>query len=140
MSLSISSIRELNMNRLLEVGDVFNIRDGMSVSAHVPQHYVYANRKGDFSLTKATVTVDNMKFGYIQGTYVVTHTTFDGGGTGHGPHDVYPNGHHVFCERLDDGFNVDFYQTGAFNCLVRMEEIILLGKATQKSVWVWNGA
>lgn len=124
------------MNRLLEVGDVFNVTPGMNISAHVPHHFVYANRRGDFTLTRANITVDNVKFDYIIGTYVVTNTTFDGGGDDHGVLNAYPNGHHVFCERLDDGFKIDFYQTGAFVCSVPMDKIVLVGKATPKTTWV----
>ena len=30
------------------------------------------------------------------GRYVVVKTAFEGGGTGHGPDDAYPDGHHVY--------------------------------------------
>lgn len=72
------------------------------------------------------------QFEYLQGRYVVYKTTTDGGGTGHGPHDVYPDGYHVFCERLADGVRVDFYQTGCFTAMI--EEIKPVGKA-ERSKW-----
>lgn len=69
------------------------------------------------------------------GTFVVTATAFDGGGTGHGPHDVYPDGHHVFCKKIDrDTGKVgtktyDFYQTGFFCDMIKKTHVELIGKA-----------
>ncbi len=51
------------------------------------------------------------------GEYVVYKTTLDGGGEGHGPHDTYPDGHHVFAEHLASGALVDFYQSGSFTAV-----------------------
>lgn len=60
-------------------------------------------------------------FTFNEGEFLVIETKSDGGGTGHGMHDVYPNGHHVFAKRLADdgsydpeGDEVDFYQSGSF--------------------------
>ena len=58
------------------------------------------------------------------GEFVVVKTSFEGGGTGHGPHDIYPDGHRVFCKALKDGeydvngTEVNFYQSGAFTCMI----------------------
>lgn len=30
-----------------------------------------------------------------RGTFIVVKTAYTGGGTGHGPHDVYPDGHQI---------------------------------------------
>lgn len=66
------------------------------------------------------------------GKYVVYKTTFDGGGCGHGPHDIYPNGHHVFCKKLrDNEIQIDFYQSGCFAGLLLPSEIKPIGKAVQ---------
>jgi hypothetical protein len=53
--------------------------------------------------------------------FVVERAVKDGGGTGMGPHDVYPDGHHVTARRLKDqrtydpdGLAIDFYQSGCF--------------------------
>ena len=60
----------------------------------------------------------------FEGEYRVVATAEDGGGTGMGPHDVYPNGHHVFCEKKDDpNIFVDFYQTGCFTAMIEPEKI-----------------
>ena len=59
-----------------------------------------------------------------EGEFVVIKTTFDGGGTGHGRHDVYPDGHHVFCKALkngeydENGIEISFYQSGCFTCMI----------------------
>lgn len=53
--------------------------------------------------------------------FVVTSAGMSGGGTGHGPHDVYPDGWGVRAKRLrpdgsydPDGEQVFFYQSGCF--------------------------
>ena len=58
------------------------------------------------------------------GDYVVVNTSMSGGGKGHGPNDVYPDGHHVVAKRLADngtldpnGFEVSFYQSGSFTAM-----------------------
>jgi hypothetical protein len=68
---------------------------------------------------------------YLLGEYVVYKTCYDGGGTGMGPHDVFPDGHHVFCESLEDrSVRVDFYQTGCFTAMI--EEIEPTGHAERQ--------
>jgi hypothetical protein len=68
--------------------------------------------------------------------FVVEWTGMDGGGTGHGPHDVYPDGWHVKARRLADdgsydprGEVIEFYQSGCFNCMV--EEVSVVGRMRQ---------
>lgn len=60
--------------------------------------------------------------------WIVTQTTFDGGGTGMGDHDVYPDGHHVWCKSAKSDAVIDFYQAGAFEGVRR--NVKPLGKAT----------
>lgn len=55
-----------------------------------------------------------------EGIYRVTATAMTGGGTGHGPHDIYPDGHQLTLMRERDGV-IDwsekpkhFYQSGCF--------------------------
>lgn len=117
--------------KYLEEGDVIQIEEGMTVYANVPAHYLNSNRKGDFTIEHGTVEVTG-ELVYLAGNYIVTKTTFDGGGTGHGAHDVYPDGHHVFCES-EDGINkIDFYQSGCFTAM--HETIRPVGRAVKK--WV----
>ena len=65
--------------------------------------------------------------------FVVEKTAMTGGGTGHGPNDVYPNGWHIVARRLskDNSYNplgelITFYQSGCFTCMV--EEVNVVGK------------
>ena len=64
------------------------------------------------------------------GTYVVTATEFPGGGTGHGPHDIFPNGHKVTASRLMRNGNlsrkdtISFYQSGCFNAMIEDVPVI----------------
>lgn len=73
-----------------------------------------------------------------EGEFIVTKTTFDGGGTGHGPHDVYPDGHHVFCKALKDGkynengVEISFYQSGSFTCMIT--DIVPIRNMTMKFI------
>lgn len=60
-----------------------------------------------------------------EGEYVVLATALEGGGTGHGPHDVYPDGHNVYCQKLNsdgsfdsDGLKISFYQSGCFAFMI----------------------
>lgn len=105
------------MSKLKE-GDIIELKAGHKVYADVPEHFVYSNRKGSFKLTHHDITLGG-DFSYREGRYVVYKTARDGGGTGMGPHDVYPDGHHVYCERLDDrAVKVDFYQSGCFTAMI----------------------
>ena len=56
--------------------------------------------------------------------FVVIRASMSGGGTGMGPHDIYPDGWYIEARRLnndgtDDGKGeiVEFYQTGCFTCM-----------------------
>jgi hypothetical protein len=117
---------------MLSEGDIIELKDGHKVYANVPEHFLYANRKGSFKLSRGEATIGG-EFSYLAGRYVVYKTASDGGGTGHGPNDVYPDGHHVFCEKLDDrSVKVDFYQSGCFTAMI--ENIEPVGKASRS--WV----
>lgn len=111
--------------KLIE-GDVIALGNGHRVYANIPKHFAYKNCKGDFSLVKTDVTIGG-DFEYLAGRYIVTSTSFSGGGTGHGPHDVYPNGHLVKCTSVDGFHVVSFYQSGCFTAMI--EHIIPIGKA-----------
>ena len=52
------------------------------------------------------------------GKYIVDYVYSDGGGST--PDGGYPNGHHVFCHKIDDpSISVDFYQTGCFTAMIK---------------------
>lgn len=117
---------------MLKEGDIIELQEGHKVYADVPEHFVYSNKKGSFKLCHSDVLISG-ELSYLSGRYVVCKTTFDGGGTGMGQHDVYPNGHHVFCERIDKPkIKVDFYQSGCFTAMIK--EIEPVSKARLK--WV----
>jgi hypothetical protein len=121
----------------LEVGDVIELGEGRRVFAHVPAHFLYVNKRGDFSLAHDEVVIGG-ELAYLAGTYIVTATEVSGGGHGHGPHDVYSDGYRVFCIRADNKYRVDFYQSGDFKGTILPEEISPIGKATLK--WVWDSS
>ncbi|MCP4101413.1 MAG: hypothetical protein GY750_08315 [Lentisphaerae bacterium] len=116
---------------MLKEGDVIEIKEGHRVYADVPEHFVYSNRKGCYGLTYHDITVGG-EFAYFAGKYVVVKTSLEGGGAGHGPHDIYPDGHRVYCVKADlyahdRTVKVDFYQTGSFTAMI--EDIEPIGRA-----------
>jgi hypothetical protein len=67
--------------------------------------------------------------------YVVIEALMQGGGTGHGPGDVYPDGWHVVAKRLDDGRmwnpdgeEIEFYMTGCFINMIPPNKVLIVGK------------
>ena len=117
----------MNKDNFLEKGDVIELTSGMKVYANVPEHFVYSNKRGSFALTHTGIRLGE-EFDYLCGKYIVTRTAYDGGGTGMGSNDVFPNGYHVFCVKADDRtIEVDFYQSGCFTAMIK--DIIPIGKA-----------
>ena len=116
----------------LKIGDVFKTVKNMKVYAHIPEHFVYSNRPNSHELAKTEVKIGEKRvrkghtldLSYLKGSYVVEYARSEGGGTGHGPHDVYPDGWHIKARKLFDdgtynpnGEEIDFYQSGAFTCV-----------------------
>lgn len=114
---------------MLEEGDIIELKEGMRVYAEVPEHFLYSNRRGVFDRTSHGEIDIGGSLGYFAGRYVVYKTAMEGGGTGHGPHDVYPDGHHVYAQKLDNpSVRVDFYQSGSFTAMLL--KLKAVGKAT----------
>jgi hypothetical protein len=73
------------------------------------------------------------------GEWIVVSTAMAGGGTGHGPHDVYAPGHQLTLRRLKDGTNeIDwvigerkFHQSGDFRPEVMLEDATLVRSLSQ---------
>lgn len=72
--------------------------------------------------------VDNNTFVLESGEFVVVKTAMEGGGRSH--NDEYPDGHRVYCKRLNadgtynpDGFEIQFYQSGCFTNVVEPDKI-----------------
>jgi len=126
---------------MLKEGDVIELKKGHKVYTLIPKHFAYDNCIGSFKLTKSDVTIGENRNGlnteFMLGKWIVYKTVTDGGGTGHGPNDVYPDGHHVFCKRVvknkyDYQMEIDFYQTGCFTAMIKDKEIEVVGKAKAK--------
>ena len=120
------------MSVTLQVGDVFAANKGMRVYAYIPSHFVYQNTPNNFSPARTEVKVGEIRkrdshtlnLSYFKGHYVVEHARSEGGGTAHGPHDVYPDGWHIKARKLWDdgtynpnGTEIEFYQSGAFTAV-----------------------
>lgn len=124
------------MSELLREGDVIEIALGHTVYIALPYHFVYDNRWGVFDqVAESAVTIGSVRKGLdtsqFVGRYVVTGTSQEGGGTGMGPHDVYPDGHRVRCVSVEpgkEGLRLNFYQTGAFTAMI--PDITPIGRAT----------
>jgi len=79
------------------------------------------NKQGD--------VIKHKKLG--DGEWVVVSTCMTGGGTGHGPHDIYPDGHQITVRKLEIGTNcidwsveeMKFYQSGGFIDAVMIDVI-----------------
>jgi len=75
-------------------------------------------------------TVGKKKFTVDEGKFVVTKTLYEGGGTGMGPHDIYPDGHRIYCKKLkndkfdEDGTEVNFYQNGCITAVISNIKVI----------------
>jgi hypothetical protein len=58
------------------------------------------------------------------GEYVVTDARMEGGGTGMGPGDVYPDGWRIIARKLNNeeydpkGLRISFYQSGCFSAML----------------------
>jgi hypothetical protein len=105
----------------LAVGDVFLLKEGDNV--------FFTGRTSHSD----DVTISDKD----AGRYVAYKTTYDGGGTGHGMHDIYPDGHHVWCEELDavKPRRFNFYQSGCFRNM--LPDIKPVGRA--RKMWVFIG-
>lgn len=106
-------------SRLLKQGDVIELKDGHRVYGHAPKHFLYDNCSGDFELCSGEFTIGG-ELHYFSGKYIVIKTEITGGGYGHGPHDVYPDGHKVTCVKADnESVKVSFFQSGSFTCMIK---------------------
>lgn len=119
---------------LLQEGDVIELELGHKVYMKIPDHFIFANTVGRFDHCSQTeVIIGETKKGWdtsaLAGEYIVVSTANTGGGTGHGPGDIYPDGHYVKCvHRNYPLLKVSFYQTGSFTAMIT--EIKPIGRAT----------
>ena len=117
-------------NKWLQPGDVFMLTEKHIVEAMVPEHFLYENRKGVFTLAHGCVKLSDPNFEYLRGKYITTTARLCGGGTGHGPNDTYPEGWGVVAQKADDpSVIVSFFQSGCFTN--SNEDIVAIGRARQ---------
>lgn len=119
---------------MLQEGDIIELKEGDRVYATLPEYLLYSNRKESLTPAWGEALIGG-ELAFLAGRYVVYKTCHNGGGVnGTGRDDVYPDGHHVFCERLDDSaaVRVDFYQSGFFTAM--LPDLKPVGKAARK--WV----
>lgn len=134
----------------LEEGDIIKIKTGMKIYVELPETFVYSNGKdpkklaqtdikvGEVRTNAAGDTLDTKKFA---GAYLVQDARSQGGGTGHGPGDVYPDGHHIIATKLKAGneYNpngglISFYQSGFFTAMIEPKDIQAEGKL--QKTWI----
>lgn len=125
-------------NKFLDVGDVIKADSSWEIVNDYPgrkgpkdlnQVFNHYSAKGRSLDTPTVGTAEDDKAVVRKKKdapeFVVVKTQMTGGGTGHGPHDVYPDGHEVTIRQLkkdgtydDEGQAYRFYQSGAFNCMI----------------------
>jgi hypothetical protein len=119
------------MGKLVE-GDIIELKEGHKVYADIEERLVFSNTPKSNKKVHHEVVL-NKSHSNLIGKYVVYKTAFEGGGTGMGDHDIFPDGWHVYCEKLTNPFiKVDFYQSGCFTAVI--EKIEPVGKALRK--WI----
>ena len=125
-----------NEARLLAEGDIIRLKAGHVVYFDIPEHFCYTNRLAVFDkLAQAVITIGlnhhGLETDFLAGKYVVTRTGMGGGGTGHGPGDIYPNGWNVRAQFVGRPWQiVEFYQSGCFTAM--NENVPVVGRANQK--------
>ena len=77
--------------------------------------------------------------------FVVTEASMGGGGTGHGPNDIYPDGWQISSRQLNKdrtyspkGRRKNFSQSGCFNNRVLPERITLDGTMKKQVEFIWS--
>lgn len=77
----------------------------------------------------------------LNAQFKVESVSYSGGGTGHGQHDIYPDGHYVTARKVGSCVNVSFYQSGCFQGMIHPEYISFVSgpedkEVTLKRIWV----
>lgn len=105
-----------------DIVDKFSFRLGYKLSISDALAYIQSTIK----LSKSEIFVIE------EGEFVVIRTSYEGGGTGMGPHDVYPDGHRVYCKKLKDGkydadgIEINFYQSGCFTAIIEPKHLSVI--------------
>jgi hypothetical protein len=114
--------------KLIEPGDIFMLSASDRVYVkNFPKHYL-GNCEFDFSLGSGELVLDE-----LAGKFVCTKTELTGGGKNYDGD--FPDGHKVTATKIHNynltKFEVSFYQTGCFTCMIEPE---IIGKAEMKVV------
>lgn len=120
----------MSKNNFLQEGDLFFLKSGSKVYVkEYPRHYLYENRKFDFSLTNGELCLDDE----LSGEFIVIKTEMTGGGSD-GRGGSFPDGHKVHAQKVYlneiTPFAVYFYQSGCFTCT--LTNIKTTGRARAK--------
>lgn len=117
-------------------GNLVPKTDVITVDGKTREHPVQFRRSGTAQDQKTEFeTVELGAYDESRGLaqFVVENAQMQGGGTGHGPGDVFPDGWYVQARKLDEtgsynpnGELVQFYQSGCFTGLI--PEVELVGK------------
>jgi hypothetical protein len=86
------------MSNLAE-GDIIELKEGHKVYADIEERLVFSNTPKSNKKVHHEVILSK-DFSKLIGKYIVYKTSMNGGGTGMGITDTYPNGWHVYCEKL----------------------------------------
>lgn len=141
----------------LAMGDVIDIKPGMTIHAIIPDRFIYSNRTQapltEQSQTNITVgekrqvddghgKIQTFDSNDIVGRYLVTKTAMEGGSHGNiNSNNDYPDGHHVFAQRmgaegsLEKGAEISFYQSGCFNATIYPKDIQPVARMAQTVTW-----
>lgn len=112
--------------------DILKLAD--SIVADFDFHLGVKLKQADAALfiTTNLPAITTSSFILNEGEFVVVKTAFEGGGTAMF-HDTYPDGHHVFCKRLnpdgtynDNGTEINFYQSGCFSGTILPKDLEVL--------------
>ena len=155
-------------DRMLKEGDIFRIDKNHEVYIDIPGKFIFSNvterspsgnelTRHDVKIGEVFKTTKNIfdTNEYI-GWYVVTRAKSEGGGTGHGPHDVYPDGWHISATQLkhkitgwpdavigtfeynDDGKTISFYQSGCFSATIPLGTFYVIHGKKMKKTTTWK--
>lgn len=100
-----------------------------------------AARSGKVSSKTRTVDLGAHDLSRATAKFVVEAANMQGGGTGHGPCDVYPDGWHVRARRLNKDGSYDpkgevicFYMSGCFTCMIEPKDVQIVGKMQMRFI------
>jgi hypothetical protein len=90
-------------------------------------HTTWTEKKGNWSQEHKLELDLRPERDFTHVHFIVLKVALIGGGTGMGPHDVYPDGHWVYAKEVDGEHFVRFHQSGCFRCMVEPEHVELIG-------------